>query len=355
MVKVPSPNKSTVTAQDVARLAGVSRAVVSRALSNNGSVSPQSRARVEAAARQLGYQVNFLAQGLNRQRSQLIGVVVARLTDPFRSTLVNALLSAIQARGYQALVTEITDEQETGLSLRRFTQFRVSGVVVTSGQPPESIVRECIEHHIPVVGINRAQSGPSMDVVCSDNHAGAMLAAAQLRAAGCQSFIWLNYQGSTWAGRARGEAFHHALTAKGIAPECLRELQAPKDGYEGGFWAAQHSDLQHSALLPQRATTGVFCANALLACGFLDGMRQQGINAPTDFHLIGFDNTPQTAWESYQLTTIHQQVDVLAAKALDCLHERAKNPELAAQVIPVAVELVHRRTSPCVTEQTDTL
>ena len=340
-------NKPTVTAQDVARLAGVSRAVVSRALSNNGSVSPQSRARVEAAARQLGYQVNFLAQGLNRQRSQLIGVVVARLTDPFRSTLVNALLSAIQARGYQALVTEITDEQETGLSLRRFVQFRVSGVIVTSGQPPESIVRECIEHHIPVVGINRAQSGPSMDVVCSDNQAGAMLAASQLCKAGCQSFIWLNYQGSTWAGRARGEAFHHALAEKGIS---LRELQATQDGYEGGFLAAQRHDL-----LPRQTTTGVFCANALLACGFLDGMRQQGKNAPTDFHLIGFDNTPQTAWESYQLTTIHQQVDVLAAKALDCLHERAKHPELAARVIPVAVELVHRRTSPCTTEQTGTL
>ncbi|OAT75415.1 LacI family transcriptional regulator [Mangrovibacter phragmitis] len=349
-MKAPNPNKPTVTAQDVARLAGVSRAVVSRALSNNGSVSPQSRARVEAAARQLGYQVNFLAQGLNRQRSQLIGVVVARLTDPFRSTLVNALLSAIQARGYQALVTEITDEQETGLSLRRFTQFRVSGVVVTSGQPPESIVRECIEHHIPVVGINRAQSGPSMDVVCSDNQAGAMLAASQLCAAGCQSFIWLNYQGSTWAGRVRGEAFRHALTVQGIAPEYLRELQAPQDGYEGGFLAAQHSNL----LRPQ-ATTGIFCANALLACGFLDSMRQQGKNAPTDFHLIGFDNTPQTAWESYQLTTIHQQVDELAAKALDCLRERARHPERAAQVIPVAVELVHRRTSPCVTEQTDTL
>lgn len=97
-----NPRKPSVTAQDVARRAGVSRAVVSRALSNNGSISPDARARVLRAAEELGYQVNFLAQGLNRQRSHLIGVIVSRISDPFRSTLLDALwISLTSAKAFR--------------------------------------------------------------------------------------------------------------------------------------------------------------------------------------------------------------------------------------------------------------
>jgi DNA-binding LacI/PurR family transcriptional regulator len=125
------PRKQSVTAQDVAHRAGVSRAVVSRALSNNGSISPDTRERVLRAAEELGYQVNFLAQGLNRRRSHLIGVMVSRISDPFRSSLLDALLGEIQRRGFQALVSEIRSEQDLARTLRRFAQFRVSGVIVT--------------------------------------------------------------------------------------------------------------------------------------------------------------------------------------------------------------------------------
>ena len=123
----PHNRQSSVTAQDVAELAGVSRAVVSRALSNNGSISPDARARVLRAAEELGYQVNFLAQGLNRQRSHLIGVIVSRISDPFRSTLLDALLNEIQRQGFQALVSEIHSEQDLAQTLRRLEQ---DGLVV---------------------------------------------------------------------------------------------------------------------------------------------------------------------------------------------------------------------------------
>ena len=211
-----APRKQAVTAEDVARRAGVSRAVVSRALSSNGSISPATREKVLQAARELGYQVNFLAQGLNRQRSQLIGVIVARIGDPFRSSLLEGLLHEIQRRGYQALVSEITGEEDLVNTLRRFTQFRVSGVIVTSGRPPEAIVNECVSQQIPVVGINRPPDMPWVDFICSDNQRGAQLAAEQLWRSGCRRFGWLNHQASTWAGRMRGEAFVQALQQLGV-------------------------------------------------------------------------------------------------------------------------------------------
>lgn len=335
-----SLRKQSVTAQDVARRAGVSRAVVSRALSNNGSISPEARERVLRAAEELGYQVNFLAQGLNRRRSHLIGVIVSRIGDPFRSSLLDGLLSEIQRRGFQALVAEIRSEADLAETLRRFTQFRVSGVIVTSGKPPEALVNECVEQQIPVVGINRQPDIPFVDYVCSDNAAGAILAAEQLYRAGCRRFGWLNNQDSTWAGRMRGEAFRLALVDLGIDPERdLLPLLAPEEGYDGGLQAAAGQDVP---------SLGIFCANAQLALGFLDGMKQRGRLAPEHFQLIGFDNTPQTAQFSYQLTTLHQDVAEIARQALACLLERASDPQRPSRTLWVKVALIHRRTSPSI-------
>lgn len=332
------PHKQNVTAQDVAHKAGVSRAVVSRALSNNGSISPDTRARVLQVAEELGYQVNFLAQGLNRQRSHLIGVIVSHISDPFRSSLLDGLLREIQHHGFQALVSEIHNEQELAETLRNFTQFRVSGVIVTSGKPPETLVNQCVQQHIPVVGINRQPDIPGVDYVCSDNVAGAVLAAEQLVRAGCHHFGWLNNHNSTWAGRMRGEAFTRALQQAGVDTQHqLVSLVAEQEGYDGGFLAAVQAE---------QTLHGVFCANAQLACGYLDGMRQRGKNAPEDFQLIGFDNTPQTAQYSYQLTTLHQDITELSRQAMTHLLARARHPAQPSQTSWVKVSLIHRRTSP---------
>lgn len=336
----PPLRKQTVTAQDVATRAGVSRAVVSRALSSNGSISPATREKVLKAAQELGYQVNFLAQGLNRQRSHLIGVIVARIGDPFRSALLDGLLKEIQRRGYQALVTEITGEEDLSLTLRRFTQFRVSGVIVTSGKPPAAIVNECVQHQIPVVGINRQPDIPFVDFICSDNQTGASLAAEQLLRAGCRRFGWLNNQDSTWAGRMRGEAFQAALHNAGVDTDRdLYHLVAGQEGYEGGLQAALTAGVDN-------ILEGVFCANAQLACGFLDGMRQLGKEAPNDFHLIGFDNTPTTAQHSYQLTTLDQDIAEISRLALIRVLDRAMHPQQPSVTEWVKVSLIHRRTSP---------
>ncbi|VEB97474.1 Degradation activator [Cedecea lapagei] len=330
-------HKQSVTAEDVARRAGVSRAVVSRALSNNGSISPATRERVLQVAKELGYQVNFLAQGLNRRRSHLIGVIVSRIDDPFRSSLLDGLLGEIQRNGFQALVTEIRSEQELAETLRHFTQFRVSGVIVTSGKPPEALVSECVQQQIPVVGINRQPDIPGVDYVCSDNAAGAILAAEQLVKTGCRRFGWINNHHSTWAGRIRGEAFRLALSERGVdVDNNLAALLSSAEGYEGGLQTAAGLEV-----IPQ----GIFCANAQLACGFLDGMRQRGKDAPQDFQLIGFDNTPQTAQYSYRLTTLNQDVAEISRLALMHLLERARTPLQPSRTSWVKVDLIHRQTS----------
>ncbi|MEO9655531.1 LacI family DNA-binding transcriptional regulator [Marinomonas sp.] len=334
--------KSSVTAQDVALRAGVSRAAVSRTFTNNGSVAKHTREKVLQAANELGYQVNFLAQGLNRKRSQLIGVVVARLSDPFRSGLLEGLLLEIQRQGYQAMVTEVRNADGLEETIRRFTQFRVSGVIVTSGQPPSELVNECVQHNIPVVGINRQMDIKDVDFVCSDNKAGAALAAQQLLESGCKQLAWLNYKDSTWGGINRGECFKHAIDQHQLQ---ALELLAEQDGYQGGRQAA------HQLCASQNWNIdGVFCANAQLACGFLDGMREQGFSAPQDFHLIGFDDTELTGQYSYQLTTIRQNIDLIAKQAVLNLQARGRDNTAKQRFDLVPVTLTLRATSPALTD-----
>ncbi len=237
-------------------------------------------------------------------------------------------------------MSEIHSEQDLAHTLRRFAQFRVSGVIVTSGQPPEALVNECVQQHIPVVGINRQPTIPGVDYVCSDNAAGAELAADQLLRSGCRRFGWLNIHPSTWAGRMRGEAFSRALQTRGVDIERdLAHLACPEEGYVGG---------EQAAALAGEVPEGIFCANAQLACGFLDGMRQRGKQAPEDYQLIGFDNTPPTAQYSYQLTTLHQDVAAISRQALTRLQERAADPLQPSRTTWVEVTLIHRRTSPFV-------
>jgi DNA-binding LacI/PurR family transcriptional regulator len=341
-IALTSRNKTQmITAQDVAARAGVSRAAVSRTLSNQGSVSEKTREKVLKAAKELGYQVNYLAQGLNRKRSMLIGVVVTRISDPFRSSLLESLLIAIQDRGFQALVTEVKAETELESTIRRFTQYRVSGVLITSGQPPSKLAEECVHYNIPVVVINRTTSIPNVDIVCSDNRQGAELVAHHLLSAGCRKLGWLNAGHSTWSGLDRGISFQQVLENLQPSPH-LTILKAPSAGYEGGRQAAFTHHFRHDPV------DGIYCANSQLACGFWDGMREQGFEAPRDFQLIGFDNTFLTSQDSYHLSTVSQDIATLAHEALDCLELRTRHPDRPQTIKKIPVDLLLRSSSPTI-------
>jgi len=180
-----------------------------------------------------------------------------------------------------------------------------------------------------------------VDFVCSDNESGAALATAQLVASGCRQLAWLNYAGSTWGGLHRAEAFKRILEQekyREIAP--LVEITAAKDGYQGGRQAA------HELCASGSKVDGVFCANAQLACGFLDGMREQGLDAPNDFHLVGFDDTELTSQYSYQLSTVRQDIEEMTKRAIACLEAGGRRGNNQQRVELVPVELVLRKTSP---------
>ncbi|VDZ55441.1 Degradation activator [Serratia odorifera] len=202
-----------VTASDVARLAGVSRSAVSRTFTPGASVSEKTRQRVEAAAAELGYQVNIIARSMITGSSNFIGLVTAGFDNPFRSKLLAPLVHHLALQGFMPLLLNADDPKQLAPRLRELLSYHVAGVILTSGAPPLSLAEEYLARKIPVTLINRQVELSGADQVCSDNHQGARLAARQLmqHRVTCPGFIG---ESASFSSLQRQQAFESQFDAQ---------------------------------------------------------------------------------------------------------------------------------------------
>lgn len=332
-------DSSWVTAADVARVAGVSRSAVSRTFTEGASVSPDTRARVLQAAESLGYQVNMLARSMIQRQSNLVGVVVSGFDNPFLLSLLGPLTHHLTRRSQAPLLMDASEPEQLSKTLRQLLQYRIAGVILTSGTPPIELAKEYLRLRIPVVMINREPVLEGVDVVNSDNRQGGTLAAQVLRDAGAHDLIVLNVPTATHSARERSEAFANALAQEvkdGVVR--LRRVKASGVGYAGGFDAAR-TLLADAANRPD----GVFCTNDALACGLIDGARElYGLRVPDDLRVIGFDDIPMSSHSPYGLTTFRQNINTLAEHAVVCLAERMAAPQMAGRLLQLPVTFVQR-------------
>ena len=135
-------DKKWIKAEDVARLAGVSRSAVSRTFTPGASVSEKTRQKVLSAAEALGYQVNIIARTMITGSSNFIGIVTAGFDNPFRSKLLAPLVHQLALNGFMPLLMNADDPQQLAPSLKQLLSYHVAGVIITSGAPPLSLAEE---------------------------------------------------------------------------------------------------------------------------------------------------------------------------------------------------------------------
>ncbi|MBR8232717.1 LacI family DNA-binding transcriptional regulator [Burkholderia sp. AU42008] len=325
--------KPWVTASDVAARAGVSRSAVSRAFSPTASIAPQTRERVMAAARALGYQVNLIARDMITQRSSMIGVVTAGFENPFRARLLSDLMAALGQHALTPLVTNAEDPRQVRQSLEQLLSYRIAGLVMTSASPPLSVAQQYLEHRIPVVMINREANLPGADVVVSDNAAGAAHAAQRLVRAGARRLAFVGPRGTSYSARSRAAAFEQAIGPRDAFDATLvRMLDTPSDTHASGVDAARH------LFATGERPDGVFCSSDLLALGVIDVARREfGLRVPDDLRVIGFDDIPAAEYDAYRLTTLRQDTRGLALAAIDLLADRMQTFDgpSRTRVVPV--------------------
>ncbi|PHR93534.1 MAG: LacI family transcriptional regulator [Blastopirellula sp.] len=326
--------QAAVTSFDVAKIAGVSRSAVSRAFTTGASISPETREKVLEAAAGLGYRVNLVARGLNKQRTDLVGLIVSALSTPYRAMQIDALAKQLVRDGFRPMLFCIDESMREEQLLSILLNYQVSGVVITSDAPPVAICEECARMQVPLVLIHRMDNLPFVDRVNGDDLKGGRMAADVLVQSGRRHLIAVKLEDPGYSGIARISAFHERAAELGIPSGDISVLG---DEYEGGV-AAAPSVLEQLDHFP-----GVFCPSDTVALGLLDTLRNKhAIRIPEQLGLIGYDDIPQARWAFADLTTIRQSVEDFAQVTVELLKDRIKNPDTDPHIKIVDVTLVMR-------------
>jgi DNA-binding LacI/PurR family transcriptional regulator len=307
------------TSIDVARLANVSQSAVSRTFSENGKVSAATRAKVLAAARALDYTPNVIARSLITQRTNMIGMVMADITNPFYPNVLEKFTLRLREMGQQVLLIAVQPDQGTDDLLPPLLQYQVDAVIITSATLSSEMARALARQGRPVILFNRYAPNAGVSAVCCDNVEGGRLVANLLLDGGHKRMAYIAGKHDTSTNIDREKGFTDRLRERGVA-DVLRE--PGEYTYESGYEA--------TCRLLRRATppTAIFCANDIMALGALDAARAAcGMRVPEEVSIIGFDDIPAAGWPAYNLTTIRQPVNRMITATLDLLKERLDNPQ----------------------------
>jgi DNA-binding LacI/PurR family transcriptional regulator len=301
-----------VTANDVARLAGVSQSAVSRVFTPGASASPKTVAKVRAAAEELGYRPDPLARAMITGRTRIIGLVVAYLENQFYPLALERLSRALQERGYHILVFMAENSTEKVAEVvHELIDYRVDGIITASVSMSNDLTSRLLALGIPVVNFNRGQDDPRLIDITSDNIAGGRRATEFLITGGHRRIAHImGWQGSS-TGRDRATGFREAMDAAGLAPTAM------VDGmYNRDTAAAVARDLCSQTDRPD----AIFVGNDHMALAVMDELRHGlGLRVPEDVSIIGYDDVPMAAWPSFQLTTIRQPVNRMVAATVEAI------------------------------------
>ncbi|MDQ1545914.1 MAG: hypothetical protein QOH69_818 [Actinomycetota bacterium] len=324
------------TSVDVAQAAGVSQATVSRALSG-GSVSEATRKKVESIASRLGYSPNLVARGLVTSRSGMIGVVVADITNPFYPQLLEAIGNRLADQGRHMLLQNAASNSEEEEAARLLVEQRVDGIIFTTATSDSVAVRELMERRFPLVLVNRVVVG-HCDAVEGDNLSGTAAALDHLVELGHRRIGMVAGDARASTTRQRSQGFEQRLAELGV-PLRLDLVRSTNFSYPEAFCAA--IDL----LSLDKPPTAIFCHNDLTAFAVVNAARSLGISVPGELSVIGYDDVRESSWESYNLTTVKQQFQEMAARAVDLLESRIANPDLPPRHTVFDCPLIIRGTT----------
>lgn len=327
-----------VTSTDVARMAGVSKAAVSRVFTPGRSASAEIVRKVREAADELGYRPNILARSLTTGRSRIIGLVVAYLDNAFYSDAVERLSVALQERGYQVLLfmaaPSVADVDHV---MRRLLDYQIDGIVIASENISAPIASECRRHEIPVVMFNREHAREGLNAVVADNYGGGRAVARHLVSLGHERIGYVaGFEGASTQ-REREAGFRAELEAGGVAL-AAREL--------GNFRADHAREAALRMFEGAARPDAVFVADDHMAFTVMDVLRfELGLEVPRDVSVVGFDDVPLAARPTYALTTVRQPVNRMVTETVAILMNEIEEPAAETRRKTLPAQLIVRTST----------
>lgn len=325
------PRSRGPSSTDVARLAGVSQSAVSRAYSG-ASVAEDTRERIMRAADELGYRPHSLMRVLSRG-SNLVGLVMGEITNPFYAEVLDAFLAELEDRGLRVLLHRI-GARTADEAVAEALAYRVRGVIVTSSIVSAATAERCAASAVPVVLFNRTVRGLAISSIACDNAEAGRTAANLLLDAGHlrPAFVSGSRQATSNLDRHKGFA-DRVGERTGLEPS----FAGAEHAYEAGAEAAR------TLMARPEPPDALFCASDALAFGALDALRAMGRRVPEEVSVLGFDDIPMAAWAAFDLTTFRQPRRRMVTESVQALVDRIEGlPPGRVQLIPA--DLVRRGT-----------
>jgi DNA-binding LacI/PurR family transcriptional regulator len=320
---------------DVARLAGVSIAAVSRAFKPGSSISPELSKKVFKAAKQLNYVPNTLASSLITRETNIVALMLANISNPIYSAMLAEASRRLEELGKQVLLFTPRDAQDFDRSLQRMLAFQVDAIIITAASISSRMASLCLDRDVPVVMLGRHVPSLPVHSVRGNARDGGKRAAELMLRSGGRRFGIIGGPSNLTTILERKQSILSRLQQATNAPVVERDGQLT---YEGGYRATV--DLLKAGKRPD----SLFCLTDIMALGALDAVRYElKMKVPEDIAIMGFDDIAESAHASYRLSTVRTPVLEMIDHMITLISRHPKNAEPVS--IEIDAELVVRDTT----------
>lgn len=333
----------SVTLNDVAAAARVSRATASRVLTGDERVGEAYRAAVLAAAQRLGYVPNRAARSLRTRRSGSVGVVLAEPSavvfgNPFFGQLLGGIAQQLTERDLQLTLFLPQNERDEQRLAAYLASGHVDGVLLTFYQDRDPLYDRLAQNGIPVVVNARPLHASSASYVDADNEGGAALAVEHLLEQGCRRIATIAGPLGTSAGAERLAGYRRALDRAGVpVDESLIRI--------GDFTTPSGRELTTGLIQADAGIDGLFVAGELMAYGALNALQRLGRRIPEDVAVVSFDDLPGAATTDPPLTSVHQPVEQMGREMTRLLLAQLDEGDRIPRQVILGTHLVVRESS----------
>lgn len=330
-----------VTIKDVAKQAGVSISTVSRVLNNSEHpVNTETKERIQAAIKELGFYPNAIARGLQANRTQTIGLILPDIANPYYPGIVRGVEDVAHDLGYTIILCNAERSKErTQKYLRVLRENRVDGIIFTGGGVVQDAQQGNFFEQDSMQAVVIGRHSSNLPAVQVDNVKAAREACEHFLSLGHRQIATVTGPETSTTVRDRLEGYRRALAGQGI-PENPEWIVQGDFEVESGYAAAAGLEKLGSG-----GITAIFVHNDLMAVGVMNALKEKGVRVPEDVAVVGFDDIPLASLVTPRLTTVAVPVYELGVTAMQVLVGLLAGQEVAPVTV-LETKLEIRQSSP---------
>lgn len=331
-----------ISIKDVAKLANVSTATVSRVLNNLGGYSDKTRDKVQKVIDEYGYISNMAAKSLRQSKSFLIAIIVPDISNGFFSTLALNLEKEFRSHNYTTIICNTDSDVDIEKSYHRdLVSKMVDGIISISGL--ETLSDDLINHNIPIVCIDRkVKTNRKIPIIRNDDFAASFEATQHLINQGCKKILYVSSYSSTFHITNRRDGYLAALNANNLPVDY--NLIRYVEGKGESLYEAE--ELVSNIINSSVEFDAIFGSNDKVAAGALYALKRYKISVPENVKIIGFDNSLYSQLPTPSISTVSRNTSSLALNAANTLINMINFPDNPVEdEIIIPFNLVFRDSS----------